>query len=109
MTKEKLLNLTLNELKAIFRVLPTSNTPHRFGYKNFWYGDYYYIPDYDIHVRIGQSYSTIVTIEVSAFVGGELYGVLYEIGKWSTTTSKQVTQFYNQISNANARLLIELK
>ena len=98
--------LTQGELQHIYEVV-SHNTPHQFGYKSFWYGDFEYIPSLDIHVRIGQSYSTIVTIEVSKFIGGEFIDVLYECGKFSTTTSRQVTQFFNQLSHAKTRVLME--
>lgn len=38
---------------------------------------------------IVKSYNTIV-----AYIDDQ-EGILYELGKWSTTTSKQVTQLYN--------------
>ncbi len=57
----------------------------RFGYKQAWFSQ---LLDFD-NLRLFKSYNTIVAlVDISE-------GVFYELGKWSTTTSKQVTQFYN--------------
>lgn len=44
---------------------------------------------------IVRSYNTIVAII------DDQEGVLFELGKWTTTTSKQVTQLYNLDDNAS--------
>ena len=52
--------------------------------------------DYFVHPF--RSYETVV-----AYVDFDT-NVLYEVGKYSQTTSKQVTQYYNQVANANERI-----
>ena len=59
--------------------------------KLFWYSGWYCCELYgqDCFFRVGQSYGKKVLIEVES----ENDSILYEVGKYSQTTSKQVTQF----------------
>lgn len=54
----------------------------QFGYRQAWFSD---LLDFG-SLRLFKSYNTIVALI------GINSSVFYELGKWSTTTSKQVTQ-----------------
>ena len=69
----------------------------RFDCKNAYFSDLL-VDNY----RLFRSYNTIVgLIDISD-------GVFYEINKYSTTTSKQVTQFYNRYYRNFERVLVHI-
>lgn len=96
--------LTLNDIKKIMDARYW-NCCHRFGHKSFWYSDWEIveIDGINAYVRVLQSYGTKVGIEIT---GIECSGT-YEVGKYSTTTSKQITQFVNQRAYSYNREFIE--
>ena len=65
---------------------------------------------------IGNSYFLVISYNTLVAVIDDQNGELYELGKWSVTTSKQVTQLYNLpdiisyqkfgFSKLNARYLV---
>lgn len=98
------MKLSLKELKKLMDSTYIScNT--QFGKKAFWYSGWYCckLYDQDCFFRVGQSYGKKVLIEVES----ENDITLYEVGKYSQTTSKQVTQFFNQVSIADRREFID--
>ena len=70
----------------------------RFDSKQAWYTDRLSTPTGQY--RLFKSYNTIVAL-VDIY-----HGKFYELGKWSTTTSKQVTQFYNSSYGHFTRCLL---
>ena len=71
--------------KALFnKCMPYTGTWTQFDYKQCWVSEC-------IHNRyfLVKSYSTIVAII------DDQNGHLFELGKWSPTTSKQITQLFN--------------
>lgn len=71
----------------------------RFDYKQAWFSQILYHPQTGEPWRIFKSYNTIVAmvnIDNNLFI---------ELGKWSQTTSKQVTQFYNRYYSTFDRIL----
>lgn len=75
----------------------------QFGYKQCYYTELLFNEETHNFYKLVRSYNTIVAI---------LYGEYYiELGKWSTTTSRQVTQFYNQnVSRTHVKkLFIDMK
>ena len=96
--------LTLNDIKKILDARYW-NCCHRFGQKAFWYSDWEPV-DIDgetFYARVLQSYATKVGVEVSNLK----MSCTYEIGKYSRTTSKQITQYINQIAGTYHREYIE--
>ena len=99
-------NLTIETLTAICKDMKSRNqTWTQLGKKSFWYSDWNYLEvnGMDLYIRALRSYSTIVGFEISNL---KEY-VLYEIGKYSTTTSRQITQYFNGISFATERIFIK--
>lgn len=75
----------------------------QFGYKQCYYTECLFNEETQNFYKLVRSYNTIVAI---------LYDEYYiELGKWSKTTSKQVTQFYNEkVARTNQkRLFIDIK
>lgn len=75
----------------------------RFNYKQCYFTEYLFNEETQNFYKLVRSYNTIVAI---------LYDAYYiELGKWSTTTSKQVTQFYNEyVAGTGAkRLFIDMR
>lgn len=67
----------------------------RFDHKNAYFSQLLHYDDF----RLFKSYNTVVgLVDINE-------GVFYELGKWSTTTSKQVTQFYNRYYRNFERVL----
>jgi hypothetical protein len=68
----------------------------RFRHTNAYIGDFYWVnvDGKDYHILSCRSYNTVV-----AFV---YMGEFYEVGKYSRTTSKQVTQIYNEFNVRNS-------
>ena len=56
----------------------------RFGYKQMW-----------VSSCIKNRYFLVISYNTLVAVIDDQNGELYELGKWSPTTSKQVTQLYN--------------
>lgn len=75
----------------------------QFGYKQCYYTECLFNEETQNFYKLVRSYNTIVAI---------LYDEYYiELGKWSTTTSRQVTQFYNEYVSRTGqkRLFIDMK
>lgn len=75
----------------------------QFGCKQCYYSDCVFNDETQNFYKIVRSYNTIVAI---------LYDDNFiELGKWSKTTSKQITQFYNQKvdGTGSKRLFIDMK
>ena len=78
----------------------------RFGSKNMWVSN-----------CIKNRYFLVISYNTLVAVIDDQQGELYELGKWSVTTSKQVTQLYNLsdvisyktfgFSKLNARYLVK--
>lgn len=68
----------------------------QFRHTNAYLGDFYWVNvgGKDYHILSYRSYDTVV-----AFV---YKGIFYEVGKYSRTTSKQVTQIYNEFNVRNS-------
>lgn len=81
-------NLILNNCKVSTTHCLMDVKWKRFGSKQCWVSNC-------IHNRyfLVKSYNTIVAVI------DDQTGELFELGKWSTTTSKQVTQLYNLSDN----------
>ena len=93
--------MTNDNLKSIvdwYKYEDTDIEWTRFDYKQAWYSE---LLDFG-NLRLFKSYETIVAlIDISD-------GVFYELGKWSVTTSKQVTQFYNRYYRNFTRVLVHV-
>lgn len=75
----------------------------QFGYKQCYYTECVFNEETQNFYKLVRSYNTIVAI---------LYDEYYiELGKWSTTTSRQVTQFYNEYVSRTGqeRLFINMR
>lgn len=75
----------------------------QFGYKQCYYTECVFNEETQNFYKLVRSYNTIVAICYDdSFI---------ELGKWSKTTSKQVTQFYNEKvgRTQQKRLLIDMK
>ena len=75
----------------------------RFNYNQCYSTEYIFNEETQNFYKLVRSYNTIVEIWYSAY--------FIELGKWSKTTSKHVSQFYNQNvdGTGSKRLLIDLK
>ena len=72
----------------------------RFNYCQAWISDEIFNSAYGITFRLVKSYNTIVAL---IDITNKKY---YEIGKYSRTTSKQVTQIHNQLYREYERVFI---
>ena len=106
MKTQEQINATVDRMNAYINKVDRVYKWKQFGSKQLWVSDcignrYFLV----------KSYSTIVAII------DDQEGELYELGKWSVTTSKQVTQLYNLsdiesynkfgFSKLNARYLVK--
>lgn len=75
----------------------------QFGSKQCYYTECIFNDETQNFYKLVRSYNTIVAIWYSAY--------FIELGKWSTTTSKHVSQFYNQNvdGTGSKRLFIDMK
>ena len=99
-------NLSIETLTAICKDMRGRyQSWSQFGHKSFWYSSWNYlqVDGKNLYIRVLRSYATFVGFEISNLEET----VMYEIGKYSTTTSKQMTQYFNQISEARERIYIE--
>lgn len=88
--------------KDIIKAQQLETTWERFNYNQCWTTRYFLNSDTQNFYKLIRSYNTIVAI---------LYDSYYiELGKWSTTTSKHVNQFYRQkVPTGVKKLFIDLK
>ena len=81
--------------KIVNELLEENPTWTRFDYKQAWWSNVL-----GGQFRLLKSYDTIVAVvDIMNFK-------FYELGKWSTTTSKQVTQYYNKYYGNFERYLV---
>ena len=87
-------------LKVVERLMNEEITWTRFDYKQAWFSNRLYVLDGTY--RLLKSYSTIVAVvDITN-------NKFYELGKWSATTSKQVTQYHDTYySECQRYLLVE--
>ena len=92
--------IKLNDYRVEFEIIVNellAENPDwtRFDYKQAWWSNLI-----NEQFKLLKSYNTIV-----ALVDTENHK-FYELGKWSTTTSKQVTQYYNKFYSNFDRYLV---
>ena len=74
----------------------------RFNYCQAWVSDTITDTQSNLDIKLIKSYNTIVGVAVVEL------GVVYELGKWSTTTSKQFTQICNQRLRGYKREFVQI-
>lgn len=86
MLSNEIANAILTELQNHINLIDWS----RFRYTNAYLGDFYWVnvDGKDYQILPYRSYNTVVAF---TYLDG-----FYEVGKYSVTTSKQVTQIYNE-------------
>lgn len=86
MLSNEIANAIVTELQHNINLIEWS----RFRYTNAYLGDFYWVnvDGKDYHILPYRSYNTVVAF---AYMSD-----FYEVGKYSQTTSKQVTKIYNE-------------
>jgi hypothetical protein len=89
-----------NYLEIAKQVKENTENWKQFDKKNMWWSDAITLQD-GCTYRVLKSYNTIVAvIDV-------IESKLIEIGKWSSTTSKQVTQYHGKYCKSFDRVLLK--
>lgn len=88
-------------INTLTKVYETGVHFERFRSCQAWISEPIFNSAYNITFRLIKSYNTIV-----GFINLD-NGEYIELGKWSVTTSKQVTQIYNSMFSTFERILLK--
>ena len=96
--------MNLENMKTLIKVYGCDSGIHwvRFNSCQAWVSEPVFNSAYGVMFRLVKSYNTIVgfiNMTTSEYI---------ELGKWSRTTSKQVTQIYNSLFRSYERKFVDL-